>query len=153
MKQSDLQSIASYNPDTGLLSKINGEPFKTILIGAGYPAICMFGSRYYTHCLAFLYMTGEIPEIVDHINGNKQDCRWANLRRATRSENQMNRGAQKNNSTGVKGVDYRAVYFRATVRAKGQPQRCKLFFTLAEAKEWVQRTRLEMHGEFVNEKI
>lgn len=41
---------------------------------------------------------------VDHIDRNKLDCRKQNLRIVTSQENIINRGMQKNNKSGVKGV-------------------------------------------------
>ncbi len=44
-------------------------------------------------------------QIVDHINGDKFDCRRANLRICTRGQNNMNKGFRaKNNTTGERGV-------------------------------------------------
>ena len=40
----------------------------------------------------------------DHINGKRLDNRRKNLRIVTVTENQMNRGPQKNNTSGYKGV-------------------------------------------------
>jgi len=62
------------------------------------------GRTHYAHRLAFLYMLGELPpNQVDHINRNRTDNRWVNLRAATHSDNCRNHtpGA---NSSGVTGV-------------------------------------------------
>ena len=43
---------------------------------------------------------------VDHINGDPLDNRKSNLRICSRSQNQMNKGKPKNNTTGFKGVHF-----------------------------------------------
>ena len=44
---------------------------------------------------------------IDHVNGVKTDNRRENLRTATNKQNQQNRGKQKNNTSGYKGVGFR----------------------------------------------
>ncbi len=43
---------------------------------------------------------------IDHINTNKLDCRRANLRLCTRSQNVMNTRLRADNTTGFKGISY-----------------------------------------------
>nr|WP_289306396.1 HNH endonuclease signature motif containing protein [Pseudomonas asiatica] len=54
--------------------------------------------------MAFFWMTGRFPmEDIDHINGNRDDNRWENLREASRSENLENINPKPNQS-GMLGV-------------------------------------------------
>src|SRR5690349_20811660 len=71
----------------------------------GYVIIGIDGRQYRAHRLAWFYVTGEWPpDEIDHINGNRADNRWANLRPATVAENQRNRAKSKRNTSGYKGV-------------------------------------------------
>ncbi|MEK6884406.1 MAG: HNH endonuclease [Nanoarchaeota archaeon] len=52
----------------------------------------------------------------DHINCNGLDNRKENLRIVTQNENRMNRGKQKNNTSGFKGVAWYKDYKKWTAR-------------------------------------
>lgn len=47
------------------------------------------------HRAAWVLMTGEQPQYIDHINGVPHDNRWANLRSVSPSENMKNRSASR----------------------------------------------------------
>lgn len=57
------------------------------------------------HRVAFAIMTGDWPDgQIDHINGNRADNSWANLRLASQTDNMRNRAVQRRSVTGVSGV-------------------------------------------------
>lgn len=61
--------------------------------------------RYVASRLAWLYVYGTWPrDQIDHRDGNSLNNRIDNLREATGSQNQANRGKNKNNTSGYKGV-------------------------------------------------
>jgi len=94
-----LKSILHYNPENGKFTWI-AVTSNRVKLGMeagtmrnnGYLKININSQLYFTHRLAFLYMTGEWPKAhIDHINGVKDDNRWCNLREATSSQNNKNR--------------------------------------------------------------
>lgn len=89
-------------------------------------------------------------EMVDHINGNGLDNRRENLRLATASQNQQNRGKQQNNTCGVKGVywDKQHKRWRARIWCNGQSIHIGFFTTLEEAAAAYCVKARELFGEF-----
>ncbi len=79
--------------------------------GDGIPACIRVGINqinYSAHRLIWALVYGEMPldKEVDHINRDPFDNRLSNLRLVTPLGNILNRGMNKNNSSGLKGVAY-----------------------------------------------
>ena len=154
-----LQSHLTYCPTTGefrrLIATNNRVKVGEISgsISYGYRTIMVNGETHKAHRLAWLYMTGSWPVAeIDHINGERDDNRWENLREATREENQHNRKLTKNNTSGAKGV-YR--YKRtgkwcAQCMVDGKRQHLGYFANLVEANNAVRTFRENYHGAFAN---
>lgn len=81
---------------------------------------------------------------------NALDNRRANLRLATKSQNQMNRRIQRNNTSGFKGVHLfkRTGKFRAYIMVQGKEKHLGYFATAEEAHVAYVKAAVEIHGEF-----
>ena len=92
--------------------------------GHGYTRIKILGTMYMAHRLAWLYETGLPPEFeIDHINGDRSDNRFCNLRDVSKSINSQNtHAARRDNSTGMLGVYKRSSHkkFYSAIRVEGK---------------------------------
>jgi len=71
----------------------------------GYRVGTLMKKIYLAHRVIWALMTGVWPtDEIDHINHDRSDNRWENLRQVTRHENKKNVSKQRNNTSGVPGV-------------------------------------------------
>ena len=86
----------------------------------------------------------------DHVNGDRLDNRRQNLRVATASENLCNRGAQVNNTTGLKGVHFfkRTGRWQAHIKIQGKRIHLGYHSTPEEAHAAYAKASAAMHREF-----
>lgn len=93
---------------------------------------------------------------IDHINRDPLDNRRKNLRYCTTSQNLMNRGVQKNNTTGYKGVVFdrrgRKNWF-AKIRFQYKVFYLGYHSTAEEAAIAYNKKAKELHGEFAYQNI
>ena len=102
---------------------------------SGYRVIKLNGREVLAHRLAFLLMLGRWPEgPVDHIDGVRDNNRWANLRECTALENQRNRRMPKSNTSGVHGVTkHRGGKWQASIKVLGRNVHLGLFENIEDA--------------------
>lgn len=73
----------------------------------GYRRIQIFRKRYLAHRVAWAIYTGKWPaEQIDHINGDRSDNRIANLREASRAENNRNKSSSAGSTSQYVGVSW-----------------------------------------------
>lgn len=157
LTQEVLRELVNYEPETGRFTWKASRPACRPgdecgrISSHGYREIGILGKLHHAHRLAVLYMTGHMPShSVDHINRNRQDNRWCNLRCATQSENMANVVVRKNNTSGVSGVTWDASRkkWRAQIRLNGRKKNLGRFNDLAAAEAAVKTAAREQWGEF-----
>jgi hypothetical protein len=111
MNQELLKQHLEYDPITGvftrkiaLCNRVNIGDIAGNTNLQGYIAIRVCGKLYKAHRLAWLYVYGEFPNDIDHINGVKSDNRIINLRNCTRKQNSENQKLRSTNKTSHRGV-------------------------------------------------
>lgn len=158
----ELRQLLLYEPDTGVFRRIKiVDPHSRVNIGDiagsvshGYRRIKLggrAGRAYGAHRLAWLYMMGEWPNgEVDHIDGNPDNNRWANLRLADRSNNTANSRRRSDNTSGVKGVhfDKSSGKWRSELSARGRRIFLGYFTSPEAAAAAYEAAALQYFGEF-----
>jgi hypothetical protein len=157
--QQRLRELFSYCPQTGHFTRIKGikkGAAGTIAgtVSLGYLQIGVDWSIYRAHRLAWRYMTGEDPGDegleIDHVNGDRLDNRFCNLRKATHAQNTRNKVASRSSATGCKGVyfDKDRNKFAAEVIHESKRYRLGRFETLDEAKAARDAAAKALHKQF-----
>ena len=111
----NIKEYLQYNKDTGEFTWIKKTSSKSrVKIGnvagweyEGYIHIEFNNVKYKAHRLAWFYEYGEWVNIIDHINGIRNDNRIENLRSVTSSENSLNRKYHRDNSRELLNIYYR----------------------------------------------
>lgn len=152
-----LRELIDYNPETGSMvwkiSTSNRNPVNSevgTLLNTGYRLLTIDGQRYLAHRIAWFYVHGFWPKEIDHINRDRSDNRMANLRIATRSQNNVNASRRSDNKSGVTGVTWHkgSQKWRATCHINGKQVQVGMFDSIEEAAKAYSEAAEKLHGEF-----
>ena len=133
-------------------------PRKNVRVGAvagsvdakGYVRIMLERKVYLAHRIVYALHHENVPNFVDHRDGNPLNNRVENLRACTQAENAQNRKRQVNNTSGVKGVYWNRAKnkWMARVMADGQREFLGYFEHLPDASKAVMAARIRAHADF-----
>lgn len=145
MDQKTLRQFVFYDASTGFFERLKGTG-KGASVGVktkgsldkstGYRKISVKGKQYYSHRLAWLYMTGRWPaDQIDHKNEVRDDNRFENLREANNSQNNQRSKARLDSKTKVLGVSWhkKAKKYVAQIRNCNQTIYLGLYTTIEMA--------------------
>lgn len=152
-----LRHVLDYNPGTGLfrwkvrtsnrvsVGDIAGAPHK-----AGYVQIYVDGENFLAHRLAWLHVVGAWPAYtIDHINHNRSDNRFANLRDVPQAINAQNMHLpfRSNRTSGVLGVSWsrKDRVWTAQISVGNRTRRIGAFRSIEEAQAAYLAAKRELH--------
>jgi hypothetical protein len=154
-----LLEILHYDPDAGVFQWAKPRP--KIRVGQragtlhhrGYIYLEIDGKHCAAHRLAWFYVTGERPaKQVDHINRDKSDNRFFNLRLAEHGQNRAN--SRHNNKNGFKGVTHhkwlKTKPYQAQITFQKKVIYLGCYATPEEASAAYKEAAERFHGEFSN---
>lgn len=145
-----LRELVDYDPEKGLfrwkVSRRGGckaGEVAGVLHAKGYRFIKIDQCRYSAHRLAWFYMTGRWPaQCIDHVNRERDDNRFSNLREASWSENRMNTAA-----SGIKFYP-RSGKWRAYIGSNGRQTYLGVFDSREAAAAARRAAEPKYHGAF-----
>jgi hypothetical protein len=155
---SKVHELLRYEPETGKLFwkvstsnrvKVGSEAGTIAKIGYRYVKID--GHRLLAHRLIFFIKNGEWPkQDIDHMDGDRLNNSWDNLRECSRQINNENkRNASRNSFTGVLGVSPSRGKFHAQIQTAGKNKSLGRFKTIEEAKSVYLTAKAKLHKGFV----
>lgn len=165
MSIEELRELLAYEPDTGIV-RWRVQPATNVFPGSeagclsqdGYMKITIRGMYFRLHRVIWAIVTGQWPPVtIDHKDLDRANNRWSNLRLATMSEQNRNRGAAGIvGRSGVKGVSWCEFEgrWRVQIRApaedgsRGRRKYVGSFATVEAGAAAYAAAVAEHHGEF-----
>lgn len=151
-----MTELLNYDPETGIFTwkaapkghpEVEGK--QAGYMRAGYLVISIDGKQYPAHRLAWLWIHGIMPSVIDHVNRVKTDNRSVNLRECSRLGNARNHSRSTNGSGLPVGVrKSRQGRFVSRLRDNGKLITLGTFDTPEQAHSAYLQARKEAFAEF-----
>lgn len=151
----DARRLLEYDPGTGTLrwklrvsQGVRAGDIAGTIDDSGYRTVRIKRRGYRAHRLAFLIVTGHWPaNEIDHIDRDRDNNRWSNLRECSHAENMQNHGPHRNNTSGVRGVHWYARLGKWAAQINIDGKRCHIgyFDNLNDAGAAYLRTKNHAH--------
>tara|TARA_R110002020_G_C16032980_1_gene753057 strand:+ start:253 stop:780 length:528 start_codon:yes stop_codon:yes gene_type:complete len=105
-----------------------------------------------SHRMIYYLHYGELPEFIDHIDGETRNNSILNLRAATRSQNSKNSRSAKNSSSIFLGVSWHKQHkkWKASIAINSKNSHLGYFTCEKEAASMYNLAAIEHHGEYAN---
>lgn len=152
------RDMLAYDAESGFLTWENPPKFNSNLLSTRAGCVWTDGYRYIRikreplleHRVAWFIQYGEEPDQLDHINTIRDDNRLCNLRIASITENNRNKGRQANNTSGYKGVTHHKASgkYQAKICADKKTVSLGYFDSALEAHQAYIKASGELHGQF-----
>ena len=118
----------------------------------GRSQIGIDGVYYLAHRIVYLWHHGNVPEFIDHIDGNPLNNRIENLRPATKLQNSWNMKTSANSTSGVKNVKWHKQSSKWDVTISHNKERKTIgrFKHFDDAVSAAIAARKLLHGDYAN---
>ena len=156
--QARLKELLDYDPETGVFTwRVTRSRVKRGDI-AGYNQrsksrvycrISVDGKNHSAHRLAFLYVHGHTPPLIDHKDNDSLNNRIENLRAATPSQNLANSRGWRSKKSSLKGAHFpKCGKWMSTIMTGGERTYLGLFPAPEAAHNAYKQAAMERSGDF-----
>lgn len=168
ISKEEIMNLLSYDPETGEFtwkylsgskgkwwdSRFAGKRAGSVCSTHGYRRIGINCADYRDAHLAWTFMTGEWPEeMIDHVDRDRANCRWENLRLANQSQQNANQALRSDNTSGTRGVRFRKSTGKwlARIKVDGKEKHIGVFTSKDAAAAAYRNAAIKTFGQFFNE--